>query len=177
MCGAFPWRATTLMVPTCKSKLNAFKNGSRSEPDGFAAIKEWEADWVDKAFRAVWPAPPKQGVFLGRSLGEQLWGSAVQPVRDIPPTQAAWPFAHVAEAEVEALNERRSIKRELEVSFFEKSAALASKMRGNYINVDSKAGSGKSQPVQVGGSSSSNGYLADAIGDLQSLEWLERIFG
>ena len=67
-----PLESYDLLAPACKPRLNAFKNGNRSEPEGFADSKKWEAEWVDTAFRADWPAPAKEGIFLGKSVSEQL---------------------------------------------------------------------------------------------------------
>ena len=107
-------------------------------------------------------------------MSEQLWGSAAQPLRELPPAIAAWQFKHVPEEEIELHNARRAIKRELEDSFLTESAALAKQMRGNFINMESKANKDKRAVVQLGGSASNSGFVRDVIDDIQSMTWWQR---
>ena len=50
-----PMETYDLLLEVCKPRLNAFKNGSTSEPAGYLDAVAKERDWVGTAFQAEMP--------------------------------------------------------------------------------------------------------------------------
>lgn len=108
-----------------------------------AENKKWEAAWVKDHFRRPQMNPNMVIVDSGIDRGAI---APVDPNFRVP--DEAWQFQHISAAEVKAIDNTRRVKREQEETFFANSLKLAKIMRGNYINVEKRAGKNLTEVVE-----------------------------